>query len=131
MPRVLFGLLGIVIALFPAQVRELYEQFAFKNPDEATAKPSFQSAIRTEGLIFVLISVIGGKTYDASMYVLGLAGAVALFVPEQALRFSMNYSYDRPETIEWNDGLITVIRGFGVLYLLLAFNSLNNRRNRN
>jgi hypothetical protein len=131
MPRVLFGLLGIVIALFPAQVRELYEQFAFKNPDEATAKPSFQSAIRTEGLIFVLISVIGGKTYDASMYALGLAGAIALFVPKQALRFSMNYSYDRPETIEWNDGLITVIRCFGVLYLLLTFNALNNRRKKN
>jgi hypothetical protein len=61
------------------------------------------------------------------MYLLGLAGAIALFAPKQALRFSMNTSYENSETIEWKDGLVPVIRGFGVLYLLIAFNEVKNR----
>lgn len=123
----IFGLLGIVIALFPGHIRELYERFAFRNPDEVQAKPSFCPAIRAEGLIFVFVSVVGGRVYNASMYVLGLAGTIALFIPEQALRFSMNHTYEQPETIEWNERLIPIIRCFGALYLFLAFNALNDR----
>lgn len=127
MARRVFGLLGIVMALFPSQLRELYEGVAFANPSEVTAKPSFTSAIRAEGLVFVFISLVGGRAYRTLMCLLALAGAVALFVPKQTLRFNMNYSYERPETIEWNDGLVTVIRCFGMLYLVIAFNELTKR----
>jgi len=50
-----------------------------------------------------------------SMYVLGLAGAIALFVPKRALQFGMNIVYENPETVEWKGRLVPVIRGFGVL----------------
>ena len=63
----------------------------------------------------MFVSVLGGTVYRVSMYLLGLAGAIALFAPKQALRFSMNTSYENSETIEWKDGLVPVIRGFGVL----------------
>jgi hypothetical protein len=72
----------------------------------------------------MLVSVLGGTVYRVSMYLLGLSGAIALFVPKQALRFSMNISYESSEAIEWKDGLVPVIRGFGVLYLLIAFNEV-------
>jgi hypothetical protein len=127
MTRAVFVLLGLVIALVPGRVRETYEQLAFKNPDEVSAKPSFTLAIRAEGLIFVLIGLLGERAYRASMHVLGLAGAIALVVPKQALQVSINVSYERPETIEWKDGLIPLIRAFGVLYLLIACNEVKSR----
>lgn len=123
----MFGLLGIVMALFPEQVRGLYERLAFENPEEVRARSTFSPAIRAEGIGFVLVSILGGRAYKASMYVLGLAGAIALVVPKQALRFSEAYAYEQPETIEWNRGLVGAIRCFGVLYLLIALNALTNR----
>ncbi|WP_254524005.1 hypothetical protein [Natrinema caseinilyticum] len=127
MYRTIMGLIGVIIAVFPAKIRYLYEQFALKNPDEVNAKPWFTPAIRAEGIVFLLVSIAGGRAYTASMYVLGIAGAVALFIPKQALKLSENYAYERPETIEWNEGLVTVIRCFGLGYLLIALSALSNR----
>jgi hypothetical protein len=77
--------------------------------------------------MFVIVSLLGGTAYRVSMYVLGLAGAIALFVPKQALRFSMNIFYEHAEEIEWKDGVVPAIRMFGVLYLLFALNEIKNR----
>ena len=127
MARVGFVLVGLVMALVPARVREAFEKLALKKSDEVSPSPSCTPAIRTEGVIFVVVSVLGGTVYRVSMYVLGLAGAIALFVPKQALRFSMNIAYENPGTVEWKDGLVPVIRGFGVLYLFIALNEVKNR----
>jgi hypothetical protein len=127
MARVGFVLVGLVMALVPARVREAFEKLALKKSDEVSPSPSFTPAIRAEGVMFVVVSVLGGTVYRVSMYVLGLAGAIALFVPKRALRLSMNIAYENPETVEWKDGLVPVIRGFGVLYLLIAWNEVNNR----
>jgi len=127
MARVCFVLVGLVMSLVPARVRETFERLAFNRSDETSPSPSFTPAIRAEGVIFVAVSLLGGTVYRVSMYVLGLAGAVALFVPKQALRFSMNIAYENSEAIEWKDGLVPVIRGFGVLYLLIALNEVKNR----
>ncbi|MDJ1434244.1 hypothetical protein [Halostagnicola sp. A-GB9-2] len=124
--RTIIGLIGVIITLFPAKIRYLYEQFALKNPDAVNVKPWFIPAIRAEGLLIVLVSVFGGKVYRMSLYLLGLAGAVALFFPRRALRISANYSYEEPERIEWNKGLVQAIRCFGVLYLLIALDALTN-----
>lgn len=127
MARVGFVIVGLVMALVPSRVREAFEELALKTSDNVSPRPSFTPAIRTEGVIFVVVSVLGGTVYRVSMYVLGLAGAIALFVPKQALRFSMNIAYENPETVEWKDGLVPVIRGFGVLYLFIALNEVKNR----
>ncbi|MFB1063065.1 hypothetical protein [Natrinema sp. H-ect4] len=127
MTRVGFVLVGLIMALVPARVREAFEQLALKNSDKVSPRPSFTPAIRAEGVIFVVVSVLGGTAYRVSMYVLGLAGAIALFVPKRALQFSMNISYENPETVEWKDGLVPVIRGFGVLYLLISLDEVKNR----
>lgn len=127
MSRAMSGLLGIVMALFPEQVRGLYERFAFVNSEEVRARSTFSPAIRAEGIGFVLVSVLGGRAYRASMYALGLAGTIALVVPKQALRFSETYAYERPETIEWNEGVVGAIRCIGVLYLLISLSALTNR----
>lgn len=127
MSRVLLFVLGVVVALFPDGVREQYERLAFENPDECTPRPSFGTAIRVEGLLFVLVSVVGGRAYRVSMALFGLAGGMALLVPERALGVSLEVSYDRPETLEWNDHLIAVIRLFGVVYVLLAVDALTRR----
>ena len=127
MSRTIIGLIGVIIALFPAKIRSFYEEFALKNPDEVNAKPWFIPAIRAEGLVFLIVSIAGGKAYTASMYVLGVAGAVALFIPKRALKLTENYAYDRPDTIEWNEGFVTVIRCFGLGYILIALSALFNR----
>jgi len=130
MSRVLLFVLGVVVAVFPDDVRRQYERLAFENPDECTPRPSFSTAIRTEGLLFVLASVLGGRAYRATLALFGLAGGMALLVPERALRFSLAVSYDRPETLEWNEHLVAVVRLFGVVYVLLAVRSLSERRGR-
>jgi hypothetical protein len=127
MTRVGFILIGLVMALVPARVREAFEQLALKSSGEVSPTPSFIPAIRMEGAIFVVVSGLGGTVYRVSMYVLGLAGAIALFVPEWTLRFSMNIAYENPETVEWRDGLVSAIRVFGVMYLLIALNEIKNR----
>lgn len=65
--------------MFPAKIRDFYERFAFENPEEVNAKPSVTPAIRVEGLLFVLVSMLGGKAYRASLYLLRVAGTVAFF----------------------------------------------------
>lgn len=120
-------MLGVVVAAFPDGVREQYERLAFENPGECSPRPSFGTAIRAEGLLFVLVSVLGGRAYRATLFLFGLAGGVALLVPERALGVSLNVSYDRPETLVWNEHLVAVIRLFGVVYVLLAVDALIRR----
>ncbi len=64
---------------FLAKIRDFYERFASENPEEVNAKPSVTPAIRVEGLLFVLVSMLGGKAYRASLYLLRVAGTVAFF----------------------------------------------------
>jgi hypothetical protein len=128
MYRVLLFVLGIVVALFPDGVRRQYERLAFENPDECTPRPSFSTAIRTEGLLFVLVSVLGGTAYRATLFLFGLAGGIAFLVPERALGFSLKVSYDRPETLEWNEHLIPVIQLVGVGCVLLVVAALTSGR---
>ncbi|WP_435156451.1 hypothetical protein [Haladaptatus sp. DFWS20] len=64
------------------------------------------------------------------MNLLGVAGGVALFFPKQSLRFSTALTYEQPDTVTWNDGFIAAVRGFGVLYLVLAYSAFKKRRSR-
>jgi hypothetical protein len=119
---------GLVVALFPARVRDAFEKLALEEPDEVSPRPSFTPAIRADGVIFVAVSALGGTVSRVSMYVLGLAGGIAPLVPKWARQFSTTVSHENPETVEWKDGLVPVLRGFGMLYLLVASNEVENRR---
>lgn len=61
MARTIFGLLGVVMVLVPERVLETVEQLVLEKPDDCTARKSSIPAIRTEGALFALTSLIGGR----------------------------------------------------------------------
>lgn len=131
MARVIFGLLGLVSALFPERVCKTYERIAIENPDECTARASFIPAIRTEGLMFAVVSLVGGTAYAWLMNLVGAAGALAVLFPEQSLTLQARVVYEQPDTVEWKERFTTVVRWFGVLYLVLALGAFRKRRSDN
>ncbi|WP_224333382.1 hypothetical protein [Haloprofundus halobius] len=128
MQRAIIGLLGLTLALFPERVREIYERLALDNPDDCVAKASFHPAIRTEGLLFVATSLLGGSAYAWQTNALGATGVVALLFPKRSLDFSAALTYEHPEAVEWRDGLVTAVRGFGILYVAVALSEAKKRR---
>ncbi|SDR43784.1 hypothetical protein [Natronobacterium texcoconense] len=128
MVRLLFGLLGVVIALFPDGVRETYEEVAFENSDDATPKPWLVSGIRAEGILYALASAAGGKSYAWLLNVAGLAGGLAALFPKQYLETGVEVAYEDADTLEWRDGVVTAVRGIGTLLVLLALVGVRNRR---
>lgn len=127
MTRLSVGLFGVVMALFPDRIRTAYEQFALKNPDECVRKPSYGPAIRVEGLVLAVTSLIGGRPFAWLMNLLGVAGVFAMFFPTRSLKLSSTVTFENPEEIEWRDGFSTVIRGFGALYVGLAVGAFLER----
>ena len=129
MARTIFGLLGVVWVLVPERVLETVEQLTLKNPDDCTARKSTIPAIRAEGALFALTSLIGGKAHAWVLNLIGIGGILAIFFPKQSLDFSTYLVYERPESVAWKDGFITFVRCMGVLYILIAATAFR-RRNR-
>jgi len=120
MSRVVFGLLGVVLALFPERSLAAYEGFAIENPDECDRKAWIVPAVRAEGLVFALCSLTGERAYARLLNLVGAAGAIALLFPRQYLDFGANLGYEQPGAVEWTDRFVTAVRGLGALSLILA-----------
>lgn len=129
MARTIFGLLGVVWVLIPERVLETVEQLALENPADCTVRKSSIPAIRAEGALFALTSLIGGKAHAWLLNLIGIGGVLAIVFPKQSLDFSTFLMYERPEDVAWKDGFTTFVRCVGVLYILIAATAFR-RRNR-
>ncbi|UWG49191.1 Uncharacterized protein AArcCO_4016 (plasmid) [Halalkaliarchaeum sp. AArc-CO] len=126
MIRPLLGALGLVTALVPDQIVDLFEAVAVKNPDEITVHSWFTHLIRVEGVVIVLAALRDGRLYAWLMNLTGLFGAVLVLVPGLYERIAGPLVYEDPGSVEWHDHLSDGIRVIGVVYGLLAL--LNQRR---
>ncbi|SEL47746.1 hypothetical protein [Haloferax larsenii] len=123
MSRIVFAILGAVVAVFPKQTLTVYEWLAIENRDECTRRSWVVPAVRVEGVVFLVASLLGGKTYQRLLDFSGAVGAVALAAPKQYLGVGGWLSYQSSETVEWNSRFIAVARSFGGLVLLSAIRS--------
>ncbi|AXR77352.1 hypothetical protein [Natrarchaeobaculum sulfurireducens] len=117
------------MALFPDSVLEAFENVALENPEECTANPYIVPAIRAEGTLYALASVVGGRTYRWLLGIGGVAGVVVALFPDRYLEFGAEIAYENPEAVDWNDDFVTAVRVLGVVLVLLALNAARSGGN--
>ena len=128
MSRLVFGLLGAVLALFPERSLDAYESFAIENPDGCERKAWVAPAVRAEGLVFAIAGLTSGKAYARLLTLAGAAGGVALFAPKRYLDFGARLGYAPAGEVEWNGRFVAFVRCLGAFDLLVAIRALRRRR---
>ncbi|MFQ3285351.1 MAG: hypothetical protein ACI9TI_002584 [Natronomonas sp.] len=124
MIRALLAALGASMTLFPNRILRGYERIAFEDPSEATAKTWLPTAIRTEGVLYVVLAVVGGTAYGAFVRLVGVVGAVVACVPRRYLGWGGRLAYERSGELRWREGFVTAVRGLGTLLVVLAIRSV-------
>ncbi|WP_435097703.1 hypothetical protein [Halorubrum sp. N11] len=127
MIRILIGVLGAVTALFPDKIVALFEKPAITNPSEGTLRKWVNPAIRSEGILVVVISLLGSRSYAWMMNLTGAFGAVVLMFPDLYRKFASTFLYERPDAIEWNKQFTTGVRVVGAVYVFLAVKTYRDR----
>ena len=127
MARTLLAGLGILMALFPERVTDRYQRLAFENPEAAVGKGWLNSAVRAEGLVIALVSLVGGRGYGWLLNLMGIAGGIVLLFPKRYLDWGASVAYRNPEEIEWTGWVPTVARGLGVLYVVGSLREYKRR----
>ena len=79
-----------------------------------------------EGVVLTLAVLRDGRLYAWLMKVIGIFGAVLLFIPGLYEQIAGLLVYEDPESVEWNEYLTDGVRVIGAVYVLLAF--LDRRR---
>lgn len=120
MSRLLFGPLGLAIALAPEPILEFFESIALEDPEEASAKPWIVPVMRAEGVGYALVSLVGGRPYSWLMRLVGAVGALVVAFPRQYLAFGAELAYEDPNAVEWRDGFVSGVRVIGAVLVLLA-----------
>lgn len=126
MLRHLLGALGVLTALVPNRIVDVFEAIAVENPGENAVHSWFGLAIRAEGVAIALAALRDGRLYAWLMSFTGIFGAVLLFLPRLYERIAGPLVYENPESVEWNDHLADGVRVIGAVYVLLAL--LDRRR---
>ncbi|TKX59673.1 hypothetical protein EXE48_14250 [Halorubrum sp. ASP1] len=128
MLRQFLGALGILTALIPDRIVDVFEAIAVENPEENTAHSWFGPLIRAERVVITLAVLRDGRLYAWLLNVTGIVGAVLLFIPRLYEQIAGALVYEEPESVEWNEHLTDGVRVIGAVYVLLA---LLSRRRRN
>ncbi|WP_207891120.1 hypothetical protein [Natrarchaeobius oligotrophus] len=128
MSRLLFGAVGVLVALAPNAVIDAYEAVALENPHDCTAKPWLEPAVRAEGVVYALAGLAGGRSYAWVMNVAGVAGLVAALAPKRYLEFGAAVAYENGDEVVWKDGVTTAVRVLGAAFVVLAVRAAAGRR---
>lgn len=128
MLRAVVGILGVLTALFPDRILDVFETVAIENPDESATKSWVRSGIRVEGLVVTIASIIGGRVYGRMMAFTGMFGAIVLLFPRLYRRFAITLLYEHPDKVEWNHRFTDGVRIIGALYVLFALRAFIKRR---
>jgi hypothetical protein len=128
MVRILIGIVGVVTALFPDEIAALFEKLAIANPGEGSMRTGVNPAIRSEGILVAVISLLGGRSYAWMMNLTGAFGAAVFLFPDLYRNFATTLLYERPDSIEWNERFTSVVRIIGAVYVFLAVKTYRDRR---
>ncbi|WP_458208919.1 hypothetical protein [Haladaptatus sp. NG-SE-30] len=119
---VVFGLIEIFA---PDQLVDRSESLAFENMGDCTLKSWVRTAVRVEGVIFVVLGVRGRSS--AFRRWLGVLGLPALLMPRRYLAFSMNIAYENPTECEWKPWVVPLTRLLGLVYVLVSLREVSSR----
>lgn len=128
MLRVLVALLGILGALSPDRMTDVFEAVAVRNPGVCARRRRGRSVIRTEGAVTTLICLVGERPYAWLSNLTGVFGAVVLLFPSLYRRFAGQLLYEDPREVEWKDQFDGRVRLVGAIYVLQAVRSRRARR---
>ena len=120
MIRQFLGALGILTALVPDRIVDVFEAIAVENPEENTVHSWFGPLIRAEGVVITLAALRDGRLYAWLLNITGIVGAVLLFIPRLYEQIAGALVYEDPESVEWNEHLTDGVRVIGAVYVLLA-----------
>jgi hypothetical protein len=126
MLRHFLGALGLLTALIPDRIVDVFEAIAVENPEENTVHSWFDPLIRAEGVVITLAALRDGRLYAWLLNVTGIVGAVLVFIPRLYEQIAGALVYEDPESVEWNEHLTDGVRVIGAVYVLLAL--LDRRR---
>ena len=121
-------ILGATTALFPDEIVALFERLAIANPGDGTLRAWITPAIRSEGVLVAVVSLLGGRSYAWMMNLTGAFGAVVLAFPDLYRKFATTLLYENPGSIEWNERFTAGVRMIGAIYVVLAAKSYRDRR---
>jgi hypothetical protein len=127
MLRGIIGGLGLLAALFPHRMIALFEDLAIESASESDRRRWVGTAIRSEGALVAITSLVGGRPYKWMLNTTGFFGGVVLVAPNLYRRFATWLLYERPDSVVWNERFTTFVRVIGVLYVLLAAVASRNR----
>ena len=130
MIRHLLGALGVLTALVPDRIVDVFEAIAVKNPGEHTVHSWFSLVIRAEGVVIALAALRDGRLYAWLMNLTGIFGGVLLIVPGLYERIAGPFVYENSKSVEWNDHLTDGVRVIGAVYVLLALLDRRRRKGR-
>lgn len=128
MIRPLIGLLGVLTALLPDRIIDVFETALIESPGEYPTRAWISSGIRIEGVVVAIASLTGGRAYAWMMNLTGVFGGVLLLSPRLYRRFATELLYEEPERITWNDQFTKILRTIGFVYVFLAARAFNQRR---
>ncbi len=128
MIRAVVGILGVVTALVPEGTVDAFERVAIERRGESSRNPWLVSAIRGEGILVAVVSLIGGRAYAWTMTLTGVFGAVVALAPGPYRAVATRVVYDDPDAVAWRERFDVVVRLLGVLYVLLSVREWRKRR---
>lgn len=128
MIREVIGFLGVVSALVPNRIINLFERLAIENPEDGRTRSWFAPIIRAEGAVITLVCLLKGKPHAWMMNLTGVFGAIVLFFPNLYRKLATTLLYENPEQIEWREQFMRGVRLIGALYVLFAVWAFNKRR---
>ncbi|WP_276270944.1 hypothetical protein [Haloarcula litorea] len=127
MLRKLIGVLGAVTAVFPGKIVALFETLAITNPEEGALREWVNPAIRSEGMLVAVISLLGSRSYAWMMNLTGVFGAIVLVFPDLYRKFASTFLYEHPAAVEWDERFTTSVRVIGAVYVFLAAKAYRDR----
>ncbi|MFC7020284.1 MULTISPECIES: hypothetical protein [Haloarcula] len=128
MIRILISTLGAVTALFPDEIVAFFEKSAIANPGEGTLRTWVNPAIRSEGILVAVISLLGGRFYAWMMNLTGAFGAVVFVFPDLYRELATTFLFESPDAIEWNERFTAGVRIIGAVYVILAAKTYRDHR---
>lgn len=128
MMRLFLAIVGLITAIVPEKMVGMFEDAFIENPEDARRSATSLRAIRAEGVLVLIASVLGGRAYTAMWYITGIAGSILVVVPQAYRIFANAVIFEDPSLVRWHPGYTRVVRAIGLMYVVLCIWQWRNRR---
>lgn len=111
---------GIVEIAWPRPVINLCERIGLENSEEAELRRGAVELARLEGILVVWLLQRRRQGSKPIAALLGLAGVIAMVVPEPLIRLTQRVAYENTDELVLKPWVKPAARALGVFYLLIT-----------